>query len=137
MRKNIISQAYHSQHHGVKLKFLKKNNPGMSVNIYRVKKISLERSHVYPIKVVDDEKANHFDIILFSDGEKSHYVYISNFLRLIRSQTTLHGHSVYYCKRCFTSFDNQNLKYKLSGQLALQQHKLICGSHKPILPIMV
>jgi len=35
---------------------------------------------------------------------------------------------------CFTSFDYQNLKYKLSGQDALDQHKLICGAHKPILP---
>jgi len=69
------------------VKMFERNNLGMSVNVYGVKKISLEHSHVYPIKVVDDEKANHFDIILYSDGEKSHYVYISNFSRLIRSQT--------------------------------------------------
>lgn len=37
-----------------------------------------------------------------------------------------------FCKRCFTSFDKQNLKYKLSGQAALEHHKLICGPHKPI-----
>ncbi|KAF0712286.1 Uncharacterized protein FWK35_00028371, partial [Aphis craccivora] len=43
------------------------NNLVVSVNVHRVNKISLERSHVYPIKVVDDEKANHFDIILYSD----------------------------------------------------------------------
>jgi len=108
----------------------------VSISVHGVLKILLKRSHVYPIKVVDDEKANHFDIIVYSDSEKSLYVYISNFSRLIRSQTTLHEHSVYYCKRCFTSFNNQNLKYMLSGRLALQQHKLICGLHKPILLIM-
>ncbi|KAE9523180.1 hypothetical protein AGLY_016413 [Aphis glycines] len=92
--------------------------------------------HIFPLRIVDDEKTDHFDIILFNDGEKSHYVYISNFSRLIRSQSILHGHAVYFCKRCFTSFDQQNLKYKLNGQLALEQHRLICGSHKPILPKM-
>ncbi|KAL4112345.1 hypothetical protein QTP88_016154 [Uroleucon formosanum] len=30
----------------------------------------------------------------------------------------------------------RNLKFKLSGQEALNQHKLICGAHKPILPEM-
>ncbi|KAL4153871.1 hypothetical protein QTP88_001704 [Uroleucon formosanum] len=43
---------------------------------------------------------------------------------------------VVFCKRCFTSFDDRLLKYKLSGQEAFNQHKLICGIHKPILPIM-
>jgi len=45
----------------------------MSVNIYGVKKISLERSHVYPIKVVDDEKANkvgEFSNLLTPDFSK-------------------------------------------------------------------
>lgn len=101
-----------------------KNNPSVSVNIYGVKKTSqpsLKHSnyHIFPLKIVDNEKADHFDLILITDNEKNHYVYISNFSRLIRSQTTLHGHSVYYCKRCFTSFDDRSLKYKLSGQLAL------------------
>jgi len=36
----------------------------------------------------------------------------------------------------FSSFDDRPLKYQLSGQAALDQHKLICGSHKPILPVM-
>ncbi|KAL4127493.1 hypothetical protein QTP88_011660 [Uroleucon formosanum] len=123
------------------VKIFEKNNPTVSINIYGVEKISQPSSknpdhHIFPIKVAENEKAEHFDIILFTAEEKSHYAYISNISRLIRSQTTLHGHSVYFCKRCFTSFDEQNLKYKLSGQAALEQHKLICGSHKPILPIM-
>lgn len=55
---------------------------------------------------------------------------------MIRSQITKHGHSKYFCKRCFTSFDDQSLKYKLSGRAALEEHKLFCGAHKPILPKM-
>lgn len=47
----------------------------------------------------------------------------------------LTNQKIFFCKRCLTSFDNQS-KVKLSGQDALEQHKLICGPHKPILPIL-
>ncbi|KAL4152905.1 hypothetical protein QTP88_000738 [Uroleucon formosanum] len=122
------------------VKIFEKNNPTVSINIYGNKKISQPSSkypshHIFPLKV-ENEKADHFDLILYTEGEKGHYVYISNFSRLIRSQITKHDHSKYFCKRCFTSFDDQTLKYKLSGRPALEQHKLICGAHKPILPKM-
>lgn len=71
-----------------------------------------------------------------TDGDNTQYVYISNLTRLIRRQKTSHTERVMFCKRCFTSFDDRPRKYQLSGQAALDQHKLICGSHKPILPVM-
>lgn len=43
---------------------------------------------------------------------------------------------IYICKQCFISFKNKPHKFKLSGQAALNEHKLICGSPKPILPVM-
>ena len=118
-----------------------KNNNNVSINVYSLdKKFQAPRKYptyeVYPLRVKDEEKPNHFDLLLLTDGDNSHYVYISNFSRLVRNQKTRHNGSVIFCKRCFTSFDNQNLKYKLSGQAALNQHKLICGEHKPILPEM-
>ncbi|XP_022179896.1 uncharacterized protein LOC111040332 [Myzus persicae] len=118
-----------------------KNNNNVSINVYGLdKKFQAPRKYptyeVYPLRVVDEEKKDHFDLLLVTDGDNVHYTYISNFSRLIRKQKTRHNGSVIFCKRCFTSFDNQNLKYKLSGQEALDQHKLICGAHKPILPEM-
>ncbi|XP_025192055.1 uncharacterized protein LOC112592257 [Melanaphis sacchari] len=118
-----------------------KNNPTVSVNVYGLdKKFQPPRKYptyeVYPLRVVDEEKANHFDLLLVADESGSHYIYISNFSRLIRSQKTGHKESVVFCKRCFTSFDNQRYKYKLNGRDALTQHKLICDAHKPILPVM-
>jgi len=88
---------------------------------------------VYPLRVVDKEKPDHFDLLLVTDEDNSHYVYVSNFSRLIRAQKTRHDGCVVFCKRSFTSFDNQNSKYKLRGPAALDQHNLICGAHKPIL----
>ncbi|XP_060868594.1 uncharacterized protein LOC132943573 [Metopolophium dirhodum] len=122
-------------------KFEKNNNNNVSINVYGLnKKFQAPRKYptyeVYPLRVADEEKKEHFDLLLVTDGDNSHYVYISNFSRLIRAQKTRHNGSVIFCKRCFTSFDKQNFKYKLSGQEALDQHKLICGAHKPILPEM-
>ncbi|KAE9540697.1 hypothetical protein AGLY_003942 [Aphis glycines] len=119
-----------------------KNNPNVTVNVYGLdKKLQPPRKYptyeVYPLRVADEEKANHFDLLLVTDDESgSHYIYISNFSRLIRSQKTGHKEKVVFCKRCFTSFDDRRHKYKLSGQEALTQHKLICGAHKLILPMM-
>jgi len=91
---------------------------------------------IFPLKIVEEEKQDHFDLIFIMNSEKFHYAYISNFSRIIRSQITGHKESVLFCKSCFTTFDNQNCKYKLSGEGALEQHKSICGSHKAILPLM-
>jgi len=113
-------------------KFEKNNN--VSVNVYGLeKKFQPPQKYpayvVYPLRVVDEEKADHFDLLLVTDGDNCHYVYISNFSRLIRSQKTGHKERVVFCKRCFTSFDDRRHKFKLSGQDALDQHKLICGAH--------
>ncbi|KAF0742402.1 Uncharacterized protein FWK35_00020464, partial [Aphis craccivora] len=120
------------------LKF-EKNNLNISVNVYGLenklkppKKFS--SYEVFPLKFVDNEKRDHFDLLLVTDNNNTHYTYISNFS--IRSQKTSHEGQAVFCKRCFTSFDKQNLKYKLRGQAALEHHKLICGPHKPIRPKM-
>jgi hypothetical protein len=119
--------------------FEKKNN--VSVNVYGLKKeFQPPRKYptyeVYPLKVVDDDKQVHFDILIVTNGENIHYTYILNFSRLVRSQKTLHRGTLYICKRCFTGFDDRPKKFKLRGQAALDEHKLICGSHKPVLPVM-
>jgi len=123
------------------VKIFERNNPSVSVNIYGIEKkfqppLKFPTHTVFPLKVADNEKEDHFDILFITDSESSHYVYISNFSRLIRSQKTRHDGHTYFCKRCFISFDNQNSKYKLKGQMALDQHKIVCGIHKPILPVL-
>ncbi|KAL4121528.1 hypothetical protein QTP88_014022 [Uroleucon formosanum] len=118
-----------------------KNNQNVSVNVYGLeKRLQPPKKYpsyeVFPLKVVDDEKRDHFDLLLATDGDNTHYTHISKFSRLLRSQKTSHEGQAIFCKRCFTSFDKQNLKHKLSGQAALEHHRLICGPHKPILPKM-
>ena len=119
------------------IKIFEKNNQNVSVNVYGLKKQKKdEKLIIYPLKIVDEEEKDHFDLLLITNGDKSHYTFISNFSRLVRVQKTSHDGHVIFCKRCFTSFDNQPRNNILSGQAALEQHKLICGTHKPILPQM-
>ncbi|KAL4135021.1 hypothetical protein QTP88_006689 [Uroleucon formosanum] len=123
------------------IKIFEKNNPFVSINIFGIEKRiqppkKFPTYKIFPLRVVEDEKRDHFDLLLMTENDNTHYIYISNFSRLIRSQKTRHTGSFIFCKRCFTSFDHRPRKYQLSGQAALEQHKLICGSHKPILPVM-
>ncbi|XP_025204869.1 uncharacterized protein LOC112601440 [Melanaphis sacchari] len=117
------------------IKIFEKNNQNVSVNVYGLKKQKKGEKHIiYPLKIVDEEEKDHFDLLLITNGDKSHYTYISNYSRFVRVQKTSHDGHVIFCKRCFTSFDSQPRKNTLSGQAALEQHKMICGTHKPIIP---
>lgn len=124
----------------MKYKYLKKNNPNVSVNVYELVKMykRKQETSIYDVLLlkVDDEKQILFDLILLDDNDKFHYIFISNFSRLSRSQITLHEHKIFICKRCFIRFDDRPKKTKLNGQETLTKHKLICVLHKPILPVL-
>lgn len=128
------------------IKLFERSNPGTTVNLYGIrnceknqnnKKKSSTQSVAYPLRVADEEKADHFDLLLITgkDGE-NHYAYITHFSRLASTQKNNREHQLFFCKRCFASFDGQPLKYKLHGERALAEHRLICGAHKPVLPLM-
>ncbi|KAL4089074.1 hypothetical protein QTP88_024147 [Uroleucon formosanum] len=115
-----------------------RRNREVSVNVYGLKpgKVVGIESIVYPIKVVENEKVVHFELLVIEGSERMHYTYISNFSRLVRSQKTSHESRLFICKRCFTSFDERVKINKLCGNEALQQHMRLCGPNKPILPVM-
>ncbi|KAL4091045.1 hypothetical protein QTP88_025786 [Uroleucon formosanum] len=108
-----------------KIKIFEKNNLDVSVNVFGLKHEKNKKYIIFPLKVVDEEKKDHFDLLLITDGDKSHYTFISNFSHLVRARKTSHTENV-FCKRCFTSFDNQPRKNTLSGQAALAQ--TLCNS---------
>jgi len=161
---NRVGQNYYNEEHRYdfselssptpisEIRIFEQRNKGVSVNVYGLKpgkggkvgkggkdgkgeKVGKE-SVVYPIRVVENEKAEHFDLLVIEGSERMHYTYISNFSRLVRTQKTLHTNRLFICKRCFTSFDEQVKKNKLRGNEALQQHMRLCGPNKPILPVM-
>lgn len=70
----------------------------------------------YPLKVAEKEKLNYFDLLLITNGENSHYTYISNFSRLVQTRKTKHTEKIFIYKRCFTSFNDVLKNFKLCGQ---------------------
>jgi hypothetical protein len=109
------------------IKIFENNNPLVSINIYGIKKHfqppkKFSTYEVFPLRVVDEEKRDHFDLLLVTENDNTHYIYISNFSRLVRPQKTRYESKLLFCKRCFTSFDNIPRKYQLSGQAALEEH---------------
>jgi len=68
----------------------KKNNQNVSINVFGIHKQYLQPSKLptyktFPLKVVDNEKRDHSDLLLITEKDKSHYTYISDFSRLIGS----------------------------------------------------
>jgi len=65
--------------------FEKINN--VSINIFGID----DKGEIYPVHLNNDEKEKHFDLLLITNGDTSHYCYIKNFSRLVRSQRTKHN----------------------------------------------
>jgi len=66
------------------VKIFERKNSTVSINVYGVEKKTnsplKSSSHiVFPLKVIDEEKVNHFDLLYITENENAHYIYISNF----------------------------------------------------------
>ena len=58
------------------------------------------------------------DLLLITDGDKSHYVYIKDFDRFMFHKTK-NKNKIYLCKSCLQCFSNKNV---------LTEHKKVCLS---------
>ena len=95
-------------------RFEKKNN--VSVNVF-----GYENEEVYPLYVSKEAGAKFVDLLLISDGEKSHYCWIKNFNRLMSKRTESQHNSMHYCRRCLNGY---------STETALANHTVYCSEHK-------
>ena len=79
----------------------------MSINVYG---IDDDKEVIYPLRVsstlVPDR---HVDLLLFERNGIQHYTTIRNFSRLVSSQMSNHGHTVYCCKQCLHTYSTQEL----------------------------
>ena len=105
------------------------NNTGTSVNVF-----ILDNNDILPIRIVDSEAADHFDLLYIpSDATSGHYAYIRDFNRLVRPQIIgtdrrSNRSRLIICKRCFT--------HKRENQLAnpqewLAEHRTYCKTTRP------
>ena len=65
---------------------------------------------IYPLRVsstlIPDR---HVDLLLFERNGIQHYTTIRNFSRLVSSQMSNHGHTVYCCKQCLHAYSTLEL----------------------------
>ncbi|KAE9525805.1 hypothetical protein AGLY_014031 [Aphis glycines] len=113
-------------------KFERLNN--VSVNVYSLN----NKGTIFPLFINNTGEKNHFDLFLINNHKTSHYCYIKDFSRFIRSQKTKNCSKLIISKRCFTTFGNKPFKSKLWGETGLTEHKKMCSNSKNELgrPIM-
>ena len=76
-----------------------------------------ENGLVFLIFVSDQKFKNLIDLLLITDGDKSHYVYIKDFNRFMFHKTK-NKNKKYFCLSCLQSFSSTNV---------LTEHKEDCA----------
>ncbi|XP_054280057.1 uncharacterized protein LOC128998086 [Macrosteles quadrilineatus] len=100
------------------------NNPNTSVNVFE----TAPGCDITPLRVVD-EKQDHIDLLLYRESaENAHYVYISNFSKLIRPQVAAGHNQIVICKRCSTHCEVR--KCKPDPKSWLEEHLRLCKKFK-------
>ena len=89
----------------------KKNNIWINVFCY-------ENRLTFPIYISNQKFENSMDLLLITDGDKSHYVYIKDFDRFMFHKTK-NKNKKYFWKSCLQCFSSKNLSKK---------HKKVCLS---------
>ena len=82
-------------------KIEKKNNICINVFCY-------ENKLVFPIYISNQKFENSMDLLLVTDGDKSHYVYIKDFDRFMFHKTR-NKNKKYFCKSCLQCFSSKNV----------------------------
>ena len=75
-----------------------------------------ENRLTFPIFISDQKFENSIDLLLIFDGDKSHYVYIKDFVRFMFYKTK-NENKKYFCKSCLQCFSSKNV---------LTEHKKVC-----------
>jgi len=84
------------------IKILEKNVLNTSVNVFGTKQENNKTILFIHLKLWMMKK-KHFDLMLITERDKSHYTFISNCSRLVRAHKTSHDGHIIFCERCFTS----------------------------------
>ena len=70
-----------------------------------------ENGLMFPIYLPDQKFGNSMDLLLVTNGDKSHYVYIKDFNRFMFHKTK-NENKKYFCRRCLQCFNSKSLLTK-------------------------
>ena len=91
-------------------------NNEVSVNVF-----GYEGKEVFPIRITPERYDQHVNLLLYSDGDKSHYCCIRDLNRLLNDQKT-NTHRHFFCDYCLYGFTKESL---------LLDHRPYCRIHGP------
>ena len=109
------------------LRKFEKQNKEFSVNVYALYS-SKERSRdniviMFPLYNTKERyRKYHANLLLFSSGDKRHYVIIKNLSRLLAGRTA-GNHTMYICNYCLYSFKQKE---------TLEKHEVSCSEHAAV-----
>ena len=78
----------------------------ISINLF-----SHSNSDIYPIRITQSTNEKHVDLLVTSNSETNHYVWIKNFNKLCSKITTNHGKK-HFCKHCIQHFSSETILQK-------------------------
>ena len=89
---------------------LEENNQGrISVNVYHISDELQENTILLYRRTQVVNAEHHIDLLKLEEGNKSHYVFVKDYNRLIGSQTNKNTIRKYHCRYCFHGFQSEKL----------------------------
>ena len=86
----------------------------ISINLF-----SHSNSDIYPIRITQSTAEKHVDLLVTSNSETNHYVWIKNFNKLCFN-VNKHGGKKFFCKHCIQHFTNEaNLQKHIKDCMVL------------------
>ena len=95
---------------------VKQYNKVETQNNININVFGYENKQTYPIYVSKEKFENVMNLLLISDDEKNHYVYIKDFNRFMHHKTKSHQRK-HFCMHCLQCF---------SSERVLNKHKEVC-----------
>ena len=77
-------------------------NNAMSINVFGYD----TKDGIYPLRVSEQIKAKHVNLLYISNEETTHYCWISDFSRLMGNRTR-HNGKTFYCYNCLQGFNTE------------------------------
>ena len=71
----------------------------------------IENGLVFPIYISDQKFEDFMDLLLLTNNNKSHYVYIKDFGRFMFHKTKIKNKK-WFCKSCLQCFSSENVLAK-------------------------
>ena len=101
---------------------VEKQNPSISINVFGYESYRCD-PYIYPLKISKYTDRTPINLLMISDGEKTHYCLIKNMSRLLSSQTSKTEHVQHFCLSCLNPFHSKE---------SLSKHLEYCNEHEAV-----